>query len=130
MDTSLTPLKVTGGLPLTHEACLPRGARIPASQTLYQNRLSRFYGDYRGRTPLPTASQETGFASLSSRFFSEEIGRCQPAFPAYHRLLYIPLAFATWACGCITRGVGHNPPNQCHTWLAVILGCSPRRLIS
>lgn len=53
------------GVTLTHEACLPWETDGTASQTLYQNRLSRFYGDYGGRTPLPTASRVTGFASLS-----------------------------------------------------------------
>ena len=40
--------KSTGGLPLTHEACLPSPGRYTASQTLYQNRLPRFYGDLWG----------------------------------------------------------------------------------
>jgi hypothetical protein len=41
-------LETTDGLTLTHEACLPSPGRYTASQTLYQNRLPRFYGDLWG----------------------------------------------------------------------------------
>jgi hypothetical protein len=110
-------------------AC-PIPGNFTASQTLYQNRLPRFYGDLWG---VLICLQHPGRrASLVFRPLLLRGGWSLSAGfnPAHHRVLYIPLAFATWACGCITRGARHNPPSQCHTWLAVFPSALPTKALA
>ena len=123
-------LKSTDGLPLTHEACLPLRAATQPHRPFTRTACHVFTATIGG--VLRCLQHPGRWASLVFRPLLLRGGLPLSAGydPALTGVLYIPFPFGTWACGCITRGARHNPPSQCHTWLAVFPSAQPTKALA